>query len=277
LIDVRKRLTIRSTHGAGVTVLDAGRASLPDGVALLTDGVVFGQQGSGFTITGLNTVPAECFGVALLVQGSNVSVGGNVVTGNTVLRGIDIQGRGNKIVGNLVSQNSVGDFGVLVSSDGNTMLTGNVASGNVGTGCFARPGGFFFHGEVVANGNAAVGNSLIGFMVDRFPAAPRSGQMLTKNVVAGNLGPGIFVVGNGTAAPLTLTQNNIYGNDSAGANCGVFNETGGNITVANNFWGAVTGPGGNPADDVCDGGGATTISTPFAAAPFAIPNGLAGK
>jgi hypothetical protein len=56
LIDVRKRLTIRSTHGAGVTVLDAGRASLPDGVALLTDGVVFGQQGSGFTITGLNTV-----------------------------------------------------------------------------------------------------------------------------------------------------------------------------------------------------------------------------
>ena len=65
-----------------------------------------------------------------------------------------------------------------------------------------------------------------------------------------------------------------YGNNSTPStgftNCGLFNESRGQIIAQHNFWGAVSGPGPDYADGVCAVGGSTIIFTPFAADEFNI-------
>jgi hypothetical protein len=71
-------------------------------------------------------------------------------------------------------------------------------------------------------------------------------------------------------------KNDIFAN----VNCGVQNgSTGGGIDyvgvsgldATNNFWGAATGPGADPADDTCSVGvGASVTVTPFATKAFSI-------
>jgi hypothetical protein len=83
--------------------------------------------------------------------------------------------------------------------------------------------------------------------------------VLRRNTAAGNLRFGIDING---PTPVTLTQNNIYGNDTTGANCGLANLTDAAIDASNNFWGAASGPGPNPADDICNFGAGTSTSFP---------------
>jgi hypothetical protein len=46
------------------------------------------------------------------------------------------------------------------------------------------------------------------------------------------------------------------------------NNTGASVTATNNYWGAASGPGPDPADQACDAAGSTTITTPFATSDF---------
>ena len=93
-----------------------------------------------------------------------------------------------------------------------------------------------------------------------------SGHEIRRNAVIGNAGVGILAQVNG----VTIAGNNIFGNGSNGANCGLVNLSGGTLVAQGNFWGAASGPGADPADDVCNLSG-TTVVDPVAAKPFNIP------
>lgn len=85
-----------------------------------------------------------------------------------------------------------------------------------------------------------------------------SAASVIGNAVVGNSDSGIEVLD----VTDTIAGNNIFGNT-----CGLVAPTTSGVLATNNYWGAATGPGADPADDVC-GFGATT--TPFATKPFNV-------
>ena len=71
----------------------------------------------------------------------------------------------------------------------------------------------------------------------------------------------------------TITDNNIFGNGTTGSNCGLLNVSGTVLTAPNNFWGAASGPGPDPADaigEACGGHPDPTLVDPVASKPFNI-------
>ena len=60
-----------------------------------------------------------------------------------------------------------------------------------------------------------------------------------------------------------VVKGSIFGNDDGGSNCGLQNDGPSTINATMNVWGAMTGPGPNPADLACDTGGGTINFTPF--------------
>jgi hypothetical protein len=67
----------------------------------------------------------------------------------------------------------------------------------------------------------------------------------------------------------TITKNNIFANGAfAALNCGIRANSGATVLAPDNYWGAPTGPGGDPADATC-GAGSVTV-TPFATKPFTV-------
>ena len=64
-----------------------------------------------------------------------------------------------------------------------------------------------------------------------------------------------------------IQRNNVFGNigDVGLLNWGVLS-----LDATRNYWGAATGPGPDPADDVSNSSGATTTTTPFSRTPFPI-------
>jgi hypothetical protein len=70
-----------------------------------------------------------------------------------------------------------------------------------------------------------------------------------------------------------ITGNNIYGNDAVPGrpgvtNCGIYNRSSGVLRATNNYCGASTGPGADPADDICNASGSTATVRPFATKEF---------
>ena len=116
----------------------------------------------------------------------------------------------------------------ISASSGLADIVANVFSANYNAGL-----GLFVQGNVL--GNAFVGNS--------------DGILITSGVFAG-----------------TIEKNNFAGNFG----CGIrfFGGAGSSLTIPDNYWGAETGPGPDPADQACSGG--TITATPFAAAPFKV-------
>ena len=110
------------------------------------------------------------------------------------------------------------------------------------------------------------------------------GSAIVGNVVTGNLVVGAFVtgatdvVGNAfygnfaTALRLvnsfsgSVAKNNFVGNDPF-LNCALQLTVVPSATATNNYWGAPTGPGADPADTTCNG---TVTTTPFATRPFNV-------
>jgi nitrous oxidase accessory protein NosD len=91
---------------------------------------------------------------------------------------------------------------------------------------------------------------------------------LTLNDIVGNA-VGLSV--QESTAGVKATKNNIYGNGTDGSNCGITVFHNG-ADARNNYWGASTGPGPDPADQVgeeplCDG----TIPNNDAGIPLTIP------
>lgn len=259
-----KSLLLQSRGGAAVTVIEAGGAAF--GVQMdSTDGVL-GRPGRGFTIRGAGTTGVEVRGTTNEVAGNlvieNVSSGitvssvdtvlvGNTAVGNSVA-GIFIQSGFNSI---LIGNRSYGSQTGFLVLDGGSHLWGNVASGNSDNGFHLSGSGHYFEK------NAANGNGGVGLFVQNAASA----ESIVGNSFVGNGGAGLWLIG-----PVTeISRNNIYGNDPSG-NCGVLNQTDTAVEMTKNFWGAASGPGVNPADDVCNMGTSSTTVGPAAKKPFKL-------
>jgi len=124
-----------------------------------------------------------------------------------------------------------------------------------------RRGNPFFLEET---GNVVIANGVVGLEIRNVVAGA------VGNAVLGNYGDGLDVdIGVGVSGPLEL--NNILGNAIEGNGfCGMGNFGVVGLAAIDNYWGAATGPGPDPADDVCNTGMGTTTVTPFALDPFPL-------
>jgi hypothetical protein len=170
---------------------------------------------------------------------------------------------GNLAAANTLSPSAFTGDGFRMASAQNAVITGNAATGNPGSG-FRM--GTFVGGKLT--GNTARANGRYGFDMERAPSV--AGNAAISNVQGGFL---IRLEG------VRLTQNNIFGNGTAPnhltseVNCGVLNATLSTVNAENNFWGAATGPGGDPADKGCViAFGIELIDVaPYAPRAFSIP------
>jgi len=251
MIEVNKRLTLQSSDGPGVTILDAGGAEIT-GILVQADGVTFGGgSGHGFTI-----VNARHEG--LHVEGNGVTVAGNVAVGNGLsgFVAIAVVGTGNIIADNAAINNA--NVGIQVNDSSGT-VTGNVASANL-QGFSINTTGHVQFTQNVASGNRNQGLSSV--------VSAGAVLEIRRNSFLGNRGLGVSLFNSptGSVTVTGITDNNIFGNGS----CGLQNNTGALVTASGNFWGAATGPGSDPADAVCNDASSTTIVEPVATKPFNI-------
>ena len=120
--------------------------------------------------------------------------------------------------------------------------------------------------------NQASGNGRDGFAILGSMTSLRTGAAL------GNVRAGIAVgdpdLGS-TPIGVSIETTNIFGNNPVSVaglvNCGLLNRSGHPVGAGNNFWGAATGPGSEPADIVCDGRGSTTATSPVRPTPVDVP------
>ena len=192
-------LTIESTHGAGITIIDAmqqkdvvyslsqeGRYVYP-AVWLAANDVVFGGTSKGLTVT--NAAPPESqmvLGVGVVVTGSGCVVEGNDVTGNPL--GVALVGDANTLQHNDIYDNdAVPGIGVFMGSSDNSVLENNVTNNG--------SGGIMLQADP-QEGMLPVGNRI------------------AENDILGN-GQGIFAVG---AEDTEIESNHIVGHDMAGIN-----------------------------------------------------------
>ena len=170
--------------------------------------------------------------------------------------------------------------GLLIFGNRN-IVRDNQAIGNTQTGFFVTGSehevldnqavsnggpGYWINGSThIVRRNLAVDNGSEGVLVRG------EGHTFSRNVLVGNRGSGI-VAGS---AGLVFRRNDIYGNSSVLnpylANCGLVNNSAGTITATDNFWGAESGPGSDPADEVCETAGGNTIVEPYALHEIRLP------
>ena len=243
MIEINKSLTLRSSDGADFTVLDASLADVT-AVFVRADGVAFGARTMGLrspmrAATACSLRPTTVAGNVAKNNGSN----GNVT--------FQIDGNSNSVVGNQALHNA--NLGFSISGEGN-LVTDNVASNNLQ--------GFTRFLSRMFTKNAAIGNRTHGVSVN----APDPALLeISSSAIVGNVNLGIRVFDLSGA----ITKNNIFGNDTIGSNCGVLN-TSTSLAASDNFWGASTGPGPDPADAACNDLGGTTIVDPVATKAFKV-------
>ncbi len=247
MIKIDKSLTLVSRDGAEVTVLDVAGADFR-GVLIESDWVVFGKRNKGFTITNSRRA-----GLILAGNPSNVKVQGNVAVNNGA-NGNDafqFEGFRHTVIGNKAINNARGGF---VISGEDHIVTGNLATGNL-QGFDVRFTGRFTR-------NAIIGNNLDGLIL----SGPGE-IVISHNNILGNqqIGIGINSLFGGI-----ITRNNIFGNATLAGSFGFTNTSGALVNAPHNFWVAASGPGPDPADEVFDSPGSTTIVDPVATKEFNI-------
>jgi hypothetical protein len=250
IICINKAISLYSLHGASVTIIE-GLPGTPYGanVQILSDGVVLGAPGRGFTITGGNThgvyLDQETTESALgFIWKRKLTVAGNIDIGDSV--GFDFRGRfasdeacpdpiclttaAISFNGNESIDNSNSGFYVIENawSGGAITIEGNYARG-AGVG-FNVPGGIEREGSgsggsthTTLTGNVATHNGL-GFLVD-------GAASMRANTAAGNSQAGYQIVpGHGYA----FQNNTAVGNRGPGAIV-QFSTDGDDIDSANRF------------------------------------------
>jgi hypothetical protein len=287
---VRSGVRVVSQEGAAVTLIDATGTTFNDAVMIVARNSQFGERGRGFRVLALG---GPLHGISVSDNSSNIKVAGNIVTGGrqgaylfpTIGRSVTIadniavdtidgpgfSGVANvidpgtaepaRVVRNISIRNLVG-FGV---GGPELLFTDNIADNNVQ--------GAFLGGEGSIVRRNSIGNSgREGVLLDGGGV-----KAFTDNSVIGNRGPGVTVF-RGTSVE-RFVRNNIYGNGTSETpfagepqpNCGLLNASRMNLIAPNNFWGLPSGPGPDPADEVCNILGSTTVVEPVAVRPFRKP------
>jgi hypothetical protein len=247
---VARAVTITSSGGAAATTIDGRNDSTSCNVGIVVDGTQFGKPGKGFTVT--NTSLGQGRGIVL--NANNLAVQGNQVIatdGSGLGTGIytvdfpeDILIEGNQVVG--------WGFGMWVQGTGKRVLKNSLTQNSI---------------AIFASGTNLISGNLITSNYEAIEAAgPGAGDLIGNAVYANVIGFGVDVPFGGR-----IEKNNIFGNSGCGLENG--DPTFGGVLgldATNNYWGASTGPGSDPADGVCNLGGGTSVTTPFATKPFKV-------
>ena len=302
MVCIDKALTLLSTDGAEATVVD-GTSSDPNRIQnamqIFATNVTIGARKKGFTLTGA--------AIGLHSIAGDLRVVGNIATANGA--GFDLVPGGLPPVPTPVYSNGF---------DGPVLVSDNIATNNgAGFAAFAaeEANAVRFVNDVAIN-NTGTGFQLSSYaphVVERSESTGnyigiRGGEgpyRLERNIVNANSYIGLLhgqgrpnnpgsitvlrnsIVGNGFAGVsvdlvgVELSENNIYGNGTNGSNCGILHVRSA-PHASNNYWGAPTGPGPDPADNVgnsedpnpvCNGNdenGPPIFIDSFAAQPFVI-------
>lgn len=254
VVTIDKAVVVESLEGAATTLIDGGNAAL-HGVVVAAPGARFGKAKKGFTIA-----RAGRAGVLVDPAASGVTVSGIRAVRNET--GFASKASGLTIRGNVADANAESGFNFTGSG---LVVIGCRATGNGGSG-FA----------IAGNGNVLKGDVASANGADGFVFGEGDGHVLTGSVAAGNAtglrvsSNGITAAGNSfvgnadegvavTAPNITLRKSNVFGNGAVGGtNCGVATFGAGSVTLDGICFGAPTGPGADPADEVC-GGDAVTV------------------
>jgi len=297
VICILKPIQLVSTYGAEATVIDGGNAPY-NVVEIVARSVSFGDVGKGFSL-----IHAGEGGDGLYLLAGPARIKGNIATANAGC-GFDLVPGGegfyglpsNPLGGDVTAGNNTamanGCGFRLISYSAKLQVSNAVSIANTGLGMILEGNG--------ANGVTAsrvTGNGL-GIVTSGGPF------QLTHNIVAGNDTFGVSfgdrleldkaittlslndIVGNAvgievhySTAGLRVTRNNLYGNGTDGSNCAITVEQN-SADARNNYWGAPTGPGPDPADQVgqeplCNGtipnnDAGLPVTVPFSKDPFPI-------
>ncbi len=247
LVLVDKRVAIESTQGAATTLIDAAGAPV-NAVDIAASGATFGKAKKGFTITRsqgaavfidpqatgvtIAGIRAVRNGSGILTKAPGLILRDNVAEANDG-NGFSIAGSASTLTACRATGN--GENGFLILGQG-VVVKSSVASANAADG-FSLGGG----GATLTN-SVATGNN-VGLRIGG--AAP---GILGTNSFLGNAQAGIVV----TTPNVTITKTNVFGNGSTGAtNCGILTAGAGSVNADGVCFGAPTGPGDDPADQIC--------------------------
>ena len=236
-----KAVTLESTHGAGATIVEGSvvfqGATVTIPVAAGAEGAVIGRTSKGFTIRG-----AE-FGI--IVDTTDVVIQDNVVSGG--VQGNSVGAR-LTVAGNVIS-------GEIVAGGADTSVLQNAIQGP-GVGVTMAGSGAVLRDNVITGASAG---AIVGNNIDVVE--------IRRNTFAAN---GIGLVVQVGGSHVVVASNNFLGNGNG--NCGILNDRDG-LVATGNYWGSSSGPGADPADQVCQRAADTT---PFLRAP-AIVNVTGGR
>lgn len=236
----------------------------------------------GTDTTGFNPVPNGFTGVGIWNGAENNFIGGtnsgegNLISGNGA-NGVsigDTNTSGNVVQGNLIGTTMAGtgsltnnSWGVYIVSGASANLIGgnspaarNVISGNGQDGIFLYGAGtssnniFGNYIGVTINGTAPLPNGHSGVTIINGASANNIGtpDTATRNIIAGNLGDGIFISSRGTAS--NSIQGNFIGTDFTG------------LTAISNLMEGVVVAGGAQGNQI--GGASTGAGNVIAANSF---------
>ena len=248
MLGIHKPVTLTSSDGAAATIIDARTAFYSHNVRITADGVVFGAPGQGFTVTSTAANDLDiAFGNGVVIDSDGVNVQGNQIVHFETEASRSPAGYGIYAFGLAqIEGNQVSGWGTGIAGNPNTTIKQNAVQSN--------EYGIQTFGSTVT-GNIVIGNRNSGISL-------YDDSSVVGNTILGNTSTGIFIFDSGVTG--TIESNNIFGNG-----CGMNASTGG-VLATNNYWGAATGPGADPADDVCGSGGATATTTPFATKAFSV-------
>ncbi len=242
MLAVNKPVILVSSDGAAVTTIDATTLEGTEiNVSITSGGVQFGVPGHGFTVTNAGLDGASA-GLAV-VQADNVSISGNRIVRVTPTGAAGIRVSDQSLV--LIEGNEIIAWASGILGRSNTSIIQNAVHAGFGIGIRARGS------SVTENVVTDYGT---GIQFD-------SNAQIIGNAVHGNhkgIETGPFS-GDGK-----VEGNNIFGNV-----CGLSTDLA-NVVAENNYWGAATGPGADPADNVCGTEAGSADVTPFATKPFNV-------
>ena len=247
MIAIDRLVTIISSEGADATVINARNLNLDRNVYFIGGGEL-GRPGQGFTITQTNNGFSPTV-AALVIESVLGKIRGNQIVSSSyglLVNGVRVIGYSGAV---LIEGNDIrgwGSHGIYLTGSGATVRKNSISM---------NQRGIRSEGTNTIEGNVITGNEYAMGLFDH--------TTVVGNAVYGN-GQGIQINGSFSG---TIERNNIFGNRS----CGLNNDPGvPYLTVATNYWGRSTGPGGDPADTVCNAFGTSTQVTPFATRPFAV-------
>jgi len=226
-----KAITVASTDGPDVTVIDGSRA---DSVVTVATGEGRASVLGGFTIqngrSGFDT-PGFGNGGGIRIQNASPTIVGNVITGNVACVGAGIASsfgsplvQGNTIIGNAQAgcSGGIGGGGISIGGNSAAQILDNVIAENVMTSADGGGISLFAAGTPTISGNLIRGNTATGLS----PCAAGGGislvnqsdALIVQNLIIGNragCGGGVrWLVPSGARGPL-LVNNTIADNDSA--------------------------------------------------------------